>query len=764
MRALPSRDNDAALDFLKKLYPDGPWVLTAIRPERKGIDTDTFASESDPELLTFLNEHNGSENLYYAVNPLLAATDKKAKRTDVKEVAYLHIDLDAQPVDPKDPECEQKLKEELARIWDRLTTKRPGTVPEPTAVIFSGGGYQALWKLETPIPINGDSELAEDVKRYNMQLELLFEADKCHNIDRILRLPGTINVPNESKRKKGRKPECAKLLFFDPDRVYPIAAFQPTPAKRVAPALGVNIAASARDDSVEQLGEVDFLDQWKVPERLKIIIQNGNHPDEPKEGDNSRSVWVFDCLCQLLRARIPEPLIRGILLDPRYRISESILEKRCPMQYALRQIENAKNAVALDEMEFQLEKGKGLPVANSQHNVRLALYKMGVSVRYDQFQNKALIEGVLGHGPYLDDPAMNRLWLELDEMFNFRPTKEFFWTVVQDAARRSSFHPVRDYLDGLVWDGLERLDGWLTTYAGAEDNEYTRAIGALVLVAAVRRVVRPGCKFDEMLVLESSQGTNKSSALRALAVRDEWFTDDLPLNAESKIVIERLAGRWIVEAGELKGMRASDVEHLKALLSRQHDTARLAYERMPVQVPRQCIIVGTTNSDRYLNDSTGNRRFWPVKIEAFDLERLTHDRDQLWAEAVAREAQQSEVRLNTALWTLAATEQEARRLEDPFVDVIRQALGDKQGKIKIQDIWEVVEVPRGQRTNAHEKRIGEAMRELGWSRKKMRFGRPNPEWSYVKGPSPHAKLVLVDQAGRYVVEYAHTAREIADPF
>ena len=131
MTTLPSPDNNAALEFLKKVYPDGPWVLTAIRPDRKGIDTGTFASESDPELLNFLNEHNGSENLYYAVNPLLAATNKKAKRTDVKEVAYLHIDLDARPIDPEDPEREQKLKEELARILGKLTTNRPGTVPEP---------------------------------------------------------------------------------------------------------------------------------------------------------------------------------------------------------------------------------------------------------------------------------------------------------------------------------------------------------------------------------------------------------------------------------------------------------------------------------------------------------------------------------------------------------------------------------------------------------------------------------------------------------
>jgi hypothetical protein len=117
MTTLPSPDNNAALEFLKKMYPDGPWVLTAIRSDRKGIDTDTFASESDLELLKFLNKHNGSENLYYAVNPLLTATDKKAKRTDVKEVAFLHIDLDARPIDPKDPSTSKSSRKSSHASW-----------------------------------------------------------------------------------------------------------------------------------------------------------------------------------------------------------------------------------------------------------------------------------------------------------------------------------------------------------------------------------------------------------------------------------------------------------------------------------------------------------------------------------------------------------------------------------------------------------------------------------------------------------------------
>jgi len=207
----------------------------------------------------------------------------------------------------------------------------------------------------------------------------------------------------------------------------------------------------------------------------------------------------------------------------------------------------------------------GIP-HNTQGNIRVALENLGIKVRHNLFEDRAIIEG-LANFELLDDRAMDRLWLTIDEKFKFRPSKDFFWTVVFDEARRNSFHPVHEYLDGLQWDGAKRLDSWLIEYAGAEDSKFVRAVGALMLIAAVRRVRSPGCKFDEMPVLQSVQGFNKSTALSILAVRPEWFSDDLPLNADSKKTIERLRGRWIVEAAELKGMRYGDIEHLKAFLN-----------------------------------------------------------------------------------------------------------------------------------------------------------------------------------------------------
>jgi predicted P-loop ATPase len=253
----------------------------------------------------------------------------------------------------------------------------------------------------------------------------------------------------------------------------------------------------------------------------------------------------------------------------------------------------------------------------------------------------------------------------LDQRFHLQMANDYTRTVVVDTAQLNRFHPVRNYLNAQVWGGVKRIDTWLTVYGGVEDNEYTRAVGALLLIAAVRRIRQPGCKFDEMVILEHEvQGTDKSTALAVLAVKEEWFSDYLPLNIEGKQVIECLRGRWIIEASEMSGMRRADIGHLKSFLSRQMDRGRMAYGHIVSEVPRQCVIVGTTNDLEYLRDTTGNRRFWPVRCKGFDIEALRRDRDQLWTEAAAREATGVSIRLAKELWPMAGVEQEKRLTKD----------------------------------------------------------------------------------------------------
>src|SRR5665213_1097285 len=242
--------------------------------------------------------------------------------------------------------------------------------------------------------------------------------------------------------------------------------------------------------------------------------------------------------------------------------------------------------------DFHRDPKDGHIYATSQHNVRIALQKLDVVVMHDIFSERYIYKRGEEKQTQLTDIKMNRMWLEIDDAFHFRPSKDFFSTVVLDHAdHKGAFHPVREYLDSLKWDQTPRIDTWLKDYGGAEDNEYTRAVGRLFLLAAVRRVRTPGCKFDEMLVLESTTGKDKSSAIAALCPNAEWFSDNLPLNSDAKEVMELTSGKWVIEAAELSGLRTSDIEHVKAFLSRSRDTSRMAYDRMITDRPRHFVVI-----------------------------------------------------------------------------------------------------------------------------------------------------------------------------
>ena len=362
---------------------------------------------------------------------------------------------------------------------------------------------------------------------------------------------------------------------------------------------------------------------------------------------------------------------------------------------------------------------------NNQQNIKIGLEKLNVNVKYNIFANQYLYQRGEDKAQFMDDIALKHIWLEGDEAFRFRPSKEFFEAVVLDeAAHKGRFHPVKEYLDSLKWDGKERLDRWLIEYGGAEDSEYARTVGRLVLLAAVRRIKQPGCVFQEMLVMESAQGKEKSTTIKALCPNEEWFSDGLPLDSDSQKVIEQTAGKWIVECADLSGMKKSDIDHLKTFLSRTHDTARLAYDRMVTTRARGFVLIGTTNSNQYLKDSTGNRRFWPLRTPQFSVKRLAHDRDQLWAEAVVKEAEPGcSIRLPEHLWAVAQIQQERRKIDEPWEIRIVQTIGDLKGKIITEDIWKIVGMfDIAKRTQSQSIIIGEAMRRLGFDRNQIRIG------------------------------------------
>jgi predicted P-loop ATPase len=247
---------------------------------------------------------------------------------------------------------------------------------------------------------------------------------------------------------------------------------------------------------------------------------------------------------------------------------------------------------------------------------------------------------------------------------------------IQTVARENRVHPVRDYLHALNWDGTPRVNIWLTRYLGVEDTPYVRAVGDRFLISAVARVEQPGCKADQVLILEGPQGTLKSSALQALA--NPWFTDRIS-NLGSKDAAMEVAGVWLIEMSELDALTKASNSAIKSFVSRRSDRFRPPYGKHVVDHPRQCVFAGTINPlEGYLNDPTGARRFWPVVCGGIDLETLIRDRDQLWAEALVRFQDGMPWWLDTPeLEALAKSEQEARYEVDAWTEKIVQWLAGR---------------------------------------------------------------------------------------
>lgn len=231
---------------------------------------------------------------------------------------------------------------------------------------------------------------------------------------------------------------------------------------------------------------------------------------------------------------------------------------------------------------------------------------------------------------------------------------------------KHAFNEVRSYLEGLTWDGVERLDTLFVDYLGAEDSEYTRAVTRKAFVAAVARAMRPGTKFDQMVILSGPQGIGKSTLLDKMS--KGWFNDSIR-TFEGKEASELLQGVWIVEVAELDAFRRTDVSRIKQFISQRADRFRAAYGRHVKEMPRCCVFFGTTNSDEYLTDRTGNRRFWPVNVGVSPVTRsvwqdLPEKLDQLWAEAVVRWRWGEPLYITGELEQQARIQQERHREEE----------------------------------------------------------------------------------------------------
>lgn len=298
---------------------------------------------------------------------------------------------------------------------------------------------------------------------------------------------------------------------------------------------------------------------------------------------------------------------------------------------------------------------------------------------------------------------------------------------IQAAAGERPFHPIREYLENLRWDGDRRIDTWMSTYLGAAPSEYMAAVGARWLIGAVARVLSPGCKNDCALILEGPQGLKKSTALRALG--EPWFTDDVA-DIGSKDAQLQIRGVWIIEWSELDAMSRVDISKIKAFMSRATDRFRPPYGHRLIELPRESVFAGTTNNDSYLRDETGGRRFWPVRCGSIDISGLKQSREQLWAEAVVRFREGDPWWLDKPFLVEAAEVEQAERYEGGVWDeLIRDWVAGRKCVSIPEVLGGCIKKPAEQWTQADKVLVGRSLRALKWER--FNSGtRANRKWRF----------------------------------
>lgn len=317
--------------------------------------------------------------------------------------------------------------------------------------------------------------------------------------------------------------------------------------------------------------------------------------------------------------------------------------------------------------------------------------------------------GIVGEWEANDDIHAS-MWLTRE--YGFAPSPAQVAEAVEALARASGFHPVRDYLNSLLWDGVRRLDEWLFDYVGAPKTPYTKRVARWFLMGMVARVMDPGVKFDCCLVLEGAQGRGKSSMLRILA--GEWF-GDTDLDLHNKDSMGSIRGKWLYEFAELGSLARTEATKQKSFLSRQVDEYRPPYGRRDIRSPRQLVFGGTTNDWAWNKDDTGGRRFWPIECRYdIDCNGLAEVRDQLFAEAYVLYKQ------GARFWPTSEEqskifdpEQIKRHQQDGYVDYLANFLKDRATEFSIADAADYLKIDPARFSRDVQTRIGRSLALLG---------------------------------------------------
>jgi hypothetical protein len=503
-----------AVAFLQRWRPEGPWVITTVVPDSGGkISTRTFKVTQTKELAAFIDASQGKANIYFTVNRTLTEVSSKPSKRDMAQMDWLHVDVDPR-VPPQEAKTQEDLDDHNMRERGRILAQLMKFEPPPTVIVDSGGGFQGFWRLDPPQQIGGSEATANQLEAYNRQLEHLLGGDHCFNIDRIMRLPGTLNVPDAKKRKKGRQVALAQVYQWE-DVAYPLTTFTPAPSVQTLDDRRASLGGGATVKISSNLRRFTFEELPLLRDETKVLIAHGHDPDSPGKYP-SRSEVLFKVCLDMVRANCDDDTIAGVITDPDYRISESVLEKPRPEQYAARQIARAREA-AIDPWLVKLNE-KHAVIEDIGGKCRIisevfdaALKRPRISRQsFEDFRNRYLNQKVEigkdkdGRPEYA---PLGNWWLK-------HPMRRQYETI--------TFAPEQNPENAYnLWRGFacEAIPGDCTLYlqhlktyiCRGNEEHYKYLLGWMA-----RTVQQPACQGETAVVLKGTRGAGKGTV-------PKWF-------------------------------------------------------------------------------------------------------------------------------------------------------------------------------------------------------------------------------------------------
>lgn len=380
---------------------------------------------------------------------------------------------------------------------------------------------------------------------------------------------------------------------------------------------------------------------------------------------------------------------------------------------------------------------KNKPICNAANVVRFLRGEPAYAdhVWFDEFTRCVYtdMDGLVRE--WSDDKTVSTMIYLQDTLGMHRITANMVGDAITFYAHSKRRHQVRDWLNGLQWDGEDRIMEFFSTYLGAEASGSVRAFGKNFWILLVKRIMHPGCQADYMVVLEGSQGIGKTRALQVIG--GKWYAE-VGISADSEDFERQLQGKILVEIAELHAFSKSDQSRIKQIITKRVDRYREKYGKIALDHPRQGILAGTTNESEWIKDQTGGRRFWPVRCGAIDLEALKRDRDQLFAEALARLKEGDEGYL--------VPEEETKQLQDerrethPWEALLETELGGRSSVTR-EEAMALLKVPTERMNSVNSKLVAHILRRLGFSTKLSKISGEVKRLWYRNGHEPSVTVI-----------------------